>query len=90
MIILAQITNSIPDTLATDLLKVAQDLHINISIGTIAIIICSVKAIAGYIRNYALKNSTKENAGIVAKTIAHVAGNSLPSSTTKLVPTITN
>lgn len=77
---LAQIlVTNLPDTTAMDIAKVFGDFHITMSVGTIALVLVCVKAVAGYLRNFALKNQTKESTGIIGRTIAHLAGNSLPS-----------
>ena len=70
----------VPDsTVATDISKVFSDFGANVPISTILLGLVVVKAVAGYIRNFALKGKTAEDSGLLAKTIAHAAGNSLPS-----------
>ena len=73
------IVTNLPDTTAMDIAKVFGDFHITMSVGTIALALVCIKAIAGYIRNFALKDQTKESTGVIGRTIAHLAGSSLPS-----------
>jgi hypothetical protein len=73
------ITNLPPDT-AADVAKVFHDFGISVSASTIVVVLLAIKASAGYIRNFALKNKTADDTGVLGRTIAHVAGNSLPKS----------
>jgi hypothetical protein len=73
------IVTNLPDTTATDIAKVFSDFHVNVSMSSIVLGLICIKAAAGYIRNFALKNQTEESTGIIGRAIAHLAGNSLPS-----------
>jgi hypothetical protein len=75
---LAQITNLPPDTVG-DIAKVFHDFGVTVSASTIIIMILAIKATAGWIRNFALKNKTAETSGVIERAVAHIAGNSLPS-----------
>ena len=76
---LALIATNLPDTTAQDVVKVFSDFHITVSLSTVALGLVCLKAAMGYIRNFALKDQTKESTGVIGRTIAHLAGNSLPS-----------
>lgn len=79
MFILAQITNAVPNTTAADIAKVFSDFHVAVSVSSIALALVFMKACAGYVRNFVLKDQTKESTGGIGRFIAHLAGNSLPS-----------
>ena len=76
---LAQIVTNLPDTTSVDIAKVFSDFHITASVSTIALALVCIKALAGYVRNFAFKNQTQESTGALGHFIAHLAGNSLPS-----------
>ena len=69
----------VPDSTAQDLGKLLSDFGIKIDGASLLVAALTVKAIAQYIRNFALKNSTAEGSSGLARLVAHVAGASLPS-----------
>jgi len=89
-------TNTIAPSTAQDIQKVFSDFGSDVSLQTIIITIVAIKAVAGYIRNFALKNKVAEDASSISKFVAHIAGNSLPSQPvvsttgTPVVPENTN
>ena len=89
-------TITIAPSTAQDIQKVFSDFGTDISLQTIVITLVAIKAAAGYVRNFALKNKVAEDSSSVSKFIAHLAGNSLPSQPvvsttgTTVVPENTN
>jgi hypothetical protein len=75
---LAQITNLPPDT-AADIARVFTDFGLHIAAGSIVLALLCIRAIAGYVTNFTMKNSTAETTGVLGRTIAHISGHSLPS-----------
>ena len=72
-------TNTPPDTTSQDLGKLLSDFGVKVDAGSLVVILLVVKAVAGYVRNFFLRDSTAEGASGLAKFVAHLAGSSLPS-----------